>query len=692
MQGRGLIGRLARRNLASDAFGTLCAIVGVALGTATVDTVLIIDVNTRVHEARSWATNPDLDVEIDLDRTVRIEAFRADGTPTLGEDAKEETHEDYQVMRSAIRLGSLSAFMVGALIVFFTFGVVVERRKREIALLRSLGALPRQVAGVIVLESLIVGVTGAAVGLFLSLPMSVAVAMAGITTTGRAQLHWLYFPWKAMLFVAAIGAGTAVLGVARPAWQVLRLDVAGTLRPRFMDGDGDARRSSGLVLLVFPFMALLYLLMRPFFRELLPSLAFFVAEAGLVCLAFLAVLVFVPEVIRGLAAVVARLLPRGPAAARLLVVRRVQNMGHELAWSIAGLMLVFGMLLSLHVVTRSLKLEVRDWAVRAIRPYTYVYGAVPALAPARRLPELPPEVAVSKVSGRTPWPNSVYAVDRPSLQAVLRAGGREDLAARAERLGPGRVLVSSMMARRFDVGVGDHLEITSVVGRRRLEIVAVDDELGYLPSVGPYRNGKTYAVLDRADLDLIEPYVRGAEVDAILADPAAREGPPPWLDRLRRLDREENVFVHHGTQLEADRLRETDRDFAIFDLILALTTLLAAIGIANNMVLAVHGRRREIALYRVLGMTADQVRQMFLMEGAFVGLLGGPLAAALGAPLGYAAVEALAIVSAFDVRFDLPASYVAWTILGATVVAFVAALYPAAAAAGARSAESIHYE
>ena len=108
-----LVGKLARRNLRSDRFGTICAIVGVALGTATVNVVLVLDTNTRYTESRTWSTNPDM--AVDLERTVNLAGYFEDGRLAVALDAKSETHEDYQVMRSAIRLGSLSAFMVGAL-------------------------------------------------------------------------------------------------------------------------------------------------------------------------------------------------------------------------------------------------------------------------------------------------------------------------------------------------------------------------------------------------------------------------------------------------------------------------------------------------------------------------------------------------------------------------------------------------
>ena len=57
------------------------------------------------------------------------------------------------MLRAGIRIGSLAAFLVGALIVFFTFGTVIDRRRREVALLRSLGAVPAQVAAIFVREA-----------------------------------------------------------------------------------------------------------------------------------------------------------------------------------------------------------------------------------------------------------------------------------------------------------------------------------------------------------------------------------------------------------------------------------------------------------------------------------------------------------------------------------------------------------
>ncbi|AUX48393.1 ABC transporter [Sorangium cellulosum] len=695
-----LVRLLALRNLRADRFGAMAAVLGVALGTATVNVVLILDVGTRAVEARSYITNPDLPVL--GDQTITLRGLRPDGQLIAAADAQEETHEDYEIMRSAIRLGSLSAFLVGALIVFFTFNVAVERRRREIALLRSAGALPPQVAAVFVFEALLLGLGGAALGLLASIPLAYLAAKAGITTTGRARipLHAIRLPWTAMLLVCGTGALTALLGVLRPVRDALRLDIARTLRPRFLEGGaGVRRRMRGVTLLALPFMVLVYGLLRPFFRQSFGSFAFFVLEAGLVCAAFLAAIVFVPDLVARLGALAVRLAPRRWAAERLLLERRVQHSGHELSWSIGGVMMVFALLLALHIATAALKEEVSAWAGRAIAPYTFLYPDAPMGHAESFLPKVPDRLVAARFSSRTPWPNVAYAVPSSELRALAEAAGREGAIAVSRRFGPGKTIVSTMMARRFGVGVGDLLEVSGRAGARRLEIVGVTDDIGYVHAPGAYRNLRTYAVIDAADYPVISPYASAIGHTIALADPvtgaaAARGGPvtPPWDEILAGVPRTFDVRMQTGPEIEAIRKKATGRDFVIFDMILGFTTVLAAIGVANQMVLALHARRRELALNRVLGMTAGQVRRMVLMEGALVGVMGGALAVVLGIPMGSAALGALRTVSSFDVEFSIPPEYGLLTALGATAVALLASLYPALGAGRSNAAESVQYE
>lgn len=690
---------LAPKNLRADRFASLCMVLGVALGTATVNVVLALDLNTRQVEAPSWATNPDLAPK--LDRTVSLRPIGAAAEPAVARDAraadeiKEETHEDYQVMRSAIRLGSLSAFLVGALIVFFSLAVVVEHRYREVALLRSLGATARQTASVFVREAAWVGALGALLGFLLAIPMTYVAAKIGITTTGRARISSLALPWTEMLLVSAVGGLTALLGVVPPVRRILGLRAPDALRPRFLEQGtvrAARRKASGVTLIALPFGLLVYGLMRPLVQEVLPSLAFFVLEAVLVLVAVLMLLVLVPDLTRVLGGLLARAFLHGPAAARLLLVNRIRRQGHDLAWSVSGITLVFALLLALHISTKALKNEVTRFSETAMRPYAFVFTEHRDVPP-ELYAALPPEIAVTRYSGHTPMPNAVSAVARADLVAFARGTGRPDLIAMAERLDQNGVILSELLAGRLGLAPGQHLELSSPAGKRELEVVGVTDELGFVPKLATYRQTKTYALVEAANYPLLEPFALPIGAAAVLSDSRqASAAMPQWWPTIRSLPKYDGVYVIAGVGYAENRRWETNRDFFIFDLILLLTSVLAGVGVANQLVLAVHARRGEIALLRVLGMTAAQIRKLLWLEGGFVGLLGGTLAVAAGIPLGFASLAALSVVSTFDVHFDLPPHYVIATLVGAVGLSLLASLYPARRAAGARSAEFTHYE
>ena len=50
---------------------------------------------------------------------------------------------------------------------------------------------------------------------------------------------------------------------------------------------------------------------------------------------------------------------------------------------------------------------------------------------------------------------------------------------------------------------------------------------------------------------------------------------------------------------------------------------MAAIGIANTMMMSIYERTKEIGVMKVIGCGLKNIRQMFLLEAAFIGLAGG---------------------------------------------------------------------
>lgn len=80
----------------------------------------------------------------------------------------------------------------------------------------------------------------------------------------------------------------------------------------------------------------------------------------------------------------------------------------------------------------------------------------------------------------------------------------------------------------------------------------------------------------------------------------------------------------------------------------AIAFLVAAIGIANTMIMAVSERTREIGIMKALGCYVRDIRAMFLMEAASIGLFGGLIGCVISA-LGSWAINVVALTNGMGV-------------------------------------------
>ena len=68
----------------------------------------------------------------------------------------------------------------------------------------------------------------------------------------------------------------------------------------------------------------------------------------------------------------------------------------------------------------------------------------------------------------------------------------------------------------------------------------------------------------------------------------------------------------------------------------AVSLVVAAIGIANTMIMAIYERTKEIGVMKVIGASIKDVRRLFLLEAAMIGAFGGLLGVGLSAAASYA--------------------------------------------------------
>lgn len=75
--------------------------------------------------------------------------------------------------------------------------------------------------------------------------------------------------------------------------------------------------------------------------------------------------------------------------------------------------------------------------------------------------------------------------------------------------------------------------------------------------------------------------------------------------------------------------QQTDMIQAVLGGIGAVSLFVAAIGIANTMMMSIYERTKEIGVMKVLGCDMGNIRSMFLIESGFIGFMGGVLGALL---------------------------------------------------------------
>ena len=134
----------------------------------------------------------------------------------------------------------------------------------------------------------------------------------------------------------------------------------------------------------------------------------------------------------------------------------------------------------------------------------------------------------------------------------------------------------------------------------------------------------------------------------------------------------------------AEYLQSAQKEFAMVEAVLggigAVSLFVAAIGIANTMMMSIYERTKEIGVIKVLGCSLRNIKQMFLLEAAFIGFIGGVLGNLLSFLLSFGINVVTGHGSAMGLDSNI--SYIpVWLVMAsmgfAVLVGMVAGYFPA---------------
>jgi lipoprotein-releasing system permease protein len=167
-----------------------------------------------------------------------------------------------------------------------------------------------------------------------------------------------------------------------------------------------------------------------------------------------------------------------------------------------------------------------------------------------------------------------------------------------------------------------------------------------------------------------------------------------------------NFYVTDWTEQHANFFRAVQMEKRVMFVILALIVAVAAFNIVSTLVMAVTDKRADIAILRTLGASPRSIMQIFIVQGALIGVIG-TLIGVVGGVLLALNIETVVpfIEHLFGVQFlskdvyyisDLPSRLEWMDVLTITAVSLVlsllATLYPSRRAAAINPAEALRYE
>jgi putative ABC transport system permease protein len=127
----------------------------------------------------------------------------------------------------ALRAFAVVLILAAALSVFIALYTALEERRYDLAVMRTLGASPRKLFGLLMTEALVLSLIGAALGLALGHVLAEAL---GAWLESQQQVPVTGLEWRPEeLWLALVAVGVGVIAAFLPAWRAYRTEVSKVL-------------------------------------------------------------------------------------------------------------------------------------------------------------------------------------------------------------------------------------------------------------------------------------------------------------------------------------------------------------------------------------------------------------------------------------------------------------------------------
>lgn len=610
------------------------------------------------------------------------EGVRA-GRPAAQTRLVEETLES---SNQSLRLATAFSLLLATFIILNTFLMNVTERRRQLALLRTIGALRGQISRLILGESLVLGSLGTLLGIF------AGIAGGRLLTKTLDGLLLVSLPAPsitpaAVVLAVGFGLGISLLGAWLPARRAARLSpIEGISGIAHESMEGTSLRFTVAGGAIFAGSAAVIAI------SISGWLPIELAILGSVSL-LVGIVLVIPAALDALLRLFARRFSARMAVEVRLAHRQIPRHHARSALTVGVLFVASSTGIGIANSVLDSMQDVRGWYRRSIVGDFFVRAMMPDVTTGisadlpealgneiRAVPGITNIDTLRFMQATAAGQQAVVIVRQftSDAQAYFDLKSGDPNQVRAQLL-QGEVVIGTVLAQRAGLKAGDNIVIDTLKGPRQFRIAGTTNE---------------YLVAGLA-VYMARPVARewlgveGVDGYVLQARPEARA---EVQAQLQALSDKYGVLLHSLADIR--RLIEEmmiEVDACLWG-ILALGFVVAAFGVVNTLTMNVLEQTREFALLRVIAMTRRQVRKTIFSQAALLGLAGlgpGTLAGLLAAYLIHLATMP---ATGHPVEFGFHPVLLAGSFAGALLLVLAAAGLPAERAARLDLVNALKYE
>jgi putative ABC transport system permease protein len=623
--------------------------------------------------------------------------------PESQSEATEKVLATYQLI---LTFFSTLALMVGLFLVMNSISVAIAERRREIGILRALGATRVSMVILFITEVFGIGLIGSILGCILGMGLAHLLSQqiaTSISSQFQSQItvSKLDLSFAEALFTIVLGTIASVLAAAVPALKAATIHPLESMKKHAETySKADENRSriqifAGLAMIIFNTIVNVNGLGKYWIGIDLASKGASVLGAAL----FGPFVVFVLlKWFRGLTSKlnrpVLRLAQENLMRSRrrtsanvmalmvglflVVMISTVRSSFHDTLTNWLDQIFVADIMVGsngrfITADVQPLKEEVEEELnhVEGIRPVQAGRGSATRIVPIQYVGNRLTIKAIDQYSDYFEYRNfAIPAGDRKTTAMTLFANDDP------------HVLTTGAFLTTFHKKVGETIDLDTPSGKIAFQITGVI--IDYASPKGVfYMSRKVYKKYWKDTL------VTGFFLDLL---------PGYTFEKVREninqgLGRKWNLVTISNQDFKNEMQEAIDRSFAYTKAIEYIALLVGLLGLLNTLLISVMERTREIGMLRAVGSTRTQISRMILLEALLQGFFGAIVAIILGSYAGAIFVKyGLTSQLGWVIEYHFPKESLLSTLFTGVLVAGIAGYWPARRAANLQITEALEYE